>query len=70
MTDNTRATENRAADLQGLKLYTLTDLEEIIGVSHMTLLRHVKAGKLPARKIAGKWRVTEADLREYLQGEQ
>lgn len=58
---------DRTDDIKGLKLYTLTELEEIIGVSHRTLLTYVKKGRLPCKKINGKWRITEAALRKYLQ---
>lgn len=61
------ANTNRADALKDLKLYTLTDLEEIIGVSHRTLLSYVKDGRLPCKKINGKWRITEEALRKYLQ---
>lgn len=52
--------------LEELRLYTLTDLESFFGVTHQTLLRWVKAGTLPAKKIGGKWRCTKADIAEYI----
>lgn len=55
-------------ELDEFKLYTLTELEKVIGVSHRTLLSYVKSGKLKARKIAGKWRVTSDQLRDFLDG--
>ena len=61
--------KNRNEDLDSMKLYTLTEIEEVIGCTHRTLLSHVYSGKLPARKIANRWRVTKADLRRYLAGE-
>ena len=60
---------DRTQDIQDLKLFTLTELEPILGVSHQTLLRYVKAGKLPAKKINGKWRVTRRDIEKYIEGE-
>lgn len=35
--------------LDEFKLYTLTELEKVIGVSHRTLLSYVKSGKLKAK---------------------
>ena len=52
------------------KLYTLTELETIIGVTHRTLQEYVKLQKIRARKICGKWRVTETDLQAFLTGSQ
>ena len=48
------------------KLYTLTELETVIGVTHRTLLEYVMRQKIRARKICGKWRVTETDLQKFL----
>lgn len=50
------------------KYYTLTELEKIIGVTHVTLLRYVKEGKLKAVKLCGKWRVTQEEVNRFLQG--
>lgn len=49
-----------------LKMYKLSDLEDMLGVSHRTLWRYVKAGKLKAVKIAQKWMVSEQTLRDFL----
>ena len=46
--------------------YTLTELENIIGVTHRTLLEYIKTGKLQGRKIAGKWRVSAENTRRFL----
>ena len=62
--------EERTADLKAYKLYTLTELEDVLGVTHRTLLKYVYTGKLPAKKIAGRYRVTESDLQAFLQGEE
>lgn len=61
--------KDRTESLSDLRLYTLTELEPIIGVSHLTLLRWVKDGKLKATKIGRKWRVTEETLRAFVNGE-
>ena len=58
---------NNTADLQPLKLYTLTEIEPIIGVSHRTLLTYVKEGRLKASKVGGKWRVTQGAIKELIE---
>lgn len=60
---------DRTQDLQDLRLYTLTEIEPILGVSHQTLLRYVNSGKLRAKKINGKWRVTRRDVEKFVEGE-
>ena len=49
------------------QLYTLQDIAPVIGVTYRTLLNYIYAGKLPARKICGSWRVTESDIKAFYQ---
>lgn len=68
--ERTAAREARNAErLDGLQHYSLTELEPVIGVSHRTLMRYVRDGKLKAVKIGGKWRVSETNLKAFLNGE-
>lgn len=60
-----RADEN-ARRLEDIRLYTLTELEPILGVSHRTLLSYIKDGKLKGVKIGGKWKVTEETVRKLV----
>ena len=72
MTDSKQRTaarkEKNAQDIKDLRLYTLTELESIIGVTHRTLLTYVKDGKLKAIRIGNKWRVSKENLERFLQG--
>jgi excisionase family DNA binding protein len=52
------------------KLYTLTDLEKILGVTHRTLQTYMKNGRLKGVKIGGKWKITEENLKRFLNGEE
>ncbi len=53
-------------NLKELKLYSLTDIEKILGVTHRTVLQYVRDKKLKALKVGGQWRVTEKDLKEFI----
>ncbi len=55
--------------LESIKIYSLTELEPVLGVTHRTLLDYVKKGKLKAVKLGGKWKVTDENLRAFLNGE-
>lgn len=57
---------NRAAELDEFKLYTLTELESVLGVTHRTLQTYVNSGRLKATKV-GKWKVTKAQLKEFIE---
>jgi len=63
--DNTE----RLAELEALKVYTLTEIEGTLGVTHRTLLNYVKSGRLKAVKIGGKWKITAENLAKFLNGE-
>ena len=57
---------DRTSDINDLKLYSLTELEEILGLTHRTLLSYVKNGRLKAVKVGSKWRVSRADLVAFI----
>ena len=54
--------------LEEIKLYTLPEVSKITGVAYRTLQNYVKDGKIKAVKIGNKWRVTEDNLRAFLNG--
>lgn len=51
-----------------LKLYTLQELEGLLEVTTRTLLQYIKEGKLKAVKIGGKWKVSESNLQDFING--
>lgn len=63
----TEKNKKRSADLDDLKLYTLTEIETVLGVTHRTLLTYVTTGKLKANKVGGRWKVTKAALKEFIE---
>ena len=61
--------KNRLAELESLKVYTLTEIEPILGVTHRTSLTYIKDGRLKGVKIGGKWKVSGDNLRKFINGE-
>ena len=59
----------RVKELEELKVYTLTEIEPILGVTHRTLLTYIKDGRLKGVKIGGKWKVSGENLRKFINGE-
>lgn len=57
--------EDKLKSIEDLKLYTITDLEPFFGLSHQTLLKYVKEGRLKGKKINGKWRFTREDIERF-----
>lgn len=48
-----------------LKLFSVDDLHEMLGISKMTIRAYLREGKLKGRKMGVKWFVTEESLRRY-----
>lgn len=59
----------RASELDNIRLYTLTELEPILGVTHRTLQSYIKQGKLKGVKIGGKWKVSGEVLQRFINGD-
>ena len=55
-------------DDDGLRreLYSPRETEHILSVSHATLYRLIKAGRLDARKIDGKTVITASSIKAFL----
>lgn len=51
--------------LGDLKLYSLNDLSHSLGVTTVTLRNYISCNKLKARKLGGKWYVSEDSIKEY-----
>ncbi len=60
---------DRTENLKGLRMYTLTELEPILGVTHRTLLTYVKDGRLKGKKVGGRWKCSEENLRKFINGD-
>lgn len=65
---NSERTAKNTDNLLTTKLYTLTEVEGILGVSHRTLLRWVTEGKIKAVKIGSRWKISEDTLKDILGG--
>lgn len=58
----------RLQSLEAFRLYTLSEIEPILGVTHRTLLDYVTSGKLRAAKIGGRWKISEENLKSFIGG--
>ena len=47
--------------------YTVPEVAETLKVSHMTVYRWIKDGKLAAYKLGGEFRITKRDLERFLE---
>lgn len=61
--------ERKTPELDELKVYSLTEIEPILGVTHRTLLSYIKDGRLKGVKIGGKWKVSKENLKKFMNGE-
>lgn len=51
-----------------IKIYTLKELETVLHVTYRSLLTYIKTGKLKAVKIGHSWRVSEDNLKAFING--
>ncbi|MCF8002545.1 MAG: helix-turn-helix domain-containing protein [Halanaerobiales bacterium] len=52
-----------------MKVYSTKQVADILNISDVTVLKLINNGELPAKKVARKWRITENQLRYYLEGD-
>lgn len=50
-----------------IKLFTLQEVADVLRVSRQTIYNYVTAKKLRATKYGKEYRVTEADLKEFIE---
>lgn len=50
------------------KTYTLIEISQALNVTQRSLLTYIKQGKLKAVKIGGKWRVSEQNYLDFING--
>lgn len=50
-----------------MKVYTLDEVAEILKLKKVTLYNYVRSGKLPAAKFGRDYRVTEEDLKAFIE---
>lgn len=48
-------------------LLTITEISDLLGFHEVTLRNWVRAGKLPAVRIAGQWRFDPAELAGWVE---
>lgn len=54
-------------ELDGVtKLYTISDICNLLGVTKVTVYKYIKDGKLEAVKIGRDWKVTQSALNEFI----
>ena len=50
-----------------MKVYNTKEVADILQITQKTVLKLINEGKLPAKKVARKWRVTENQLKKFLE---
>ena len=53
---------------ESIKVYTVEEIAELMKVTKRTVYSYIKRGELKAKKIGKYYRVTEANLKEFLEG--
>jgi putative molybdopterin biosynthesis protein len=48
------------------KLLTPEEVAKILDISEYTVKEMLREGEIPGKKVRGKWRVKQEDLRDYI----
>ena len=50
-----------------IRLYTLTEVADILRVTRRTLYNYIKSGQLKAVKMGREWRITHENLKGFIE---
>lgn len=56
-------------DIMSIKLYSLKEVAKLLDVTERTLHNYIKTGKLKRQKIGGKWKISDENLKKFINGE-
>ena len=56
-------------DMLKVRMYSTKEFAEIVGMAQYTARRYAELGKLPFIKLGGTWKMSEENLKKYLNGE-
>ena len=54
--------------MKDLTIYTIEDLQKLLGLHKLTLQRYAREGRLKATKIGREWVISSDNLRDFLCG--
>ena len=49
-----------------MKVYKLKEVQEMLGLSKVTMLKLIHRGDIKAVRVGDQWRITEIDFNEYM----
>lgn len=55
-------------EIAGIKVITLEETAEMLGVTILTCKRYFISEKLKAQKIGGRWYTTEENIQDFVTG--
>lgn len=53
--------------MEELRIYTVKEVADLLKVSKMTVSRYIQSGKLKSSKLGRMHRITDTDLRKFLE---
>lgn len=52
--------------MQEIKVYTITEVADILKVTKRTIYNYIEAGQLKATKVGREWRIRHEDIQAFL----
>jgi len=56
--------------IENIRMYNLEELHQATGIAIETFRRWIKEGRLPAKKVARRWLVTEETVKQLFGNEE
>ena len=51
-----------------ITMYTVAEVAELLGVTHQTIRKYIKDGKMDCKKIGTKYYIYEEHIKKFLEG--
>lgn len=55
-----------ATVIEGIKLFTVSEVAEAMGVTHQTVRKYIKTGKLKAQRVGKSLLITDKSIKAFL----
>ena len=56
-------------EIEGIKLFTVTEAADTLGITPQTVRAYIKQGKLKGQRIGRPILITENSIKQFLKGE-
>ena len=60
--------DDKMIELDGMKIYNLDEVAKLLHINKATVRAYIKKGMIEARKVGGRWMITDEALKKLFKG--